>query len=182
MPTILARSLYGPPAYALIDSSRALIFCGLFVWNYTSNYPDKKIEDTRNYGFYNYPWVGEKYQPGGQGTSLYKVDVRNDGIYYNKRINFFVMLFGKLLFLITPMYILNRRVSKYKINYINNSHTITVSPKAHSLRLANRAEKIITVGDYKTTKEIYLKLKNYIKEASFISSGSIKPEEINEIL
>ena len=158
---------YPVKKYRTIRNILALSFCILFLWNFSSNYPDKKIQDTSGYGYYGYPWVGTKYQPGGKGSSLYTTEVRRDGIYYNKRINFFVMVLWKMLGLGFPIYYLSKRVSQYQENYNTNLHTITVTPKAHSKRLVNISQKVITVGDYETTKDNYLKLKSFLKGSSF---------------
>jgi hypothetical protein len=153
--------------YRVIKNILSLAFCILIVWNYSSNYVDKKIENTSGYGYYGYPWVGEKYQPGGKGSSLYTVDVRRDGMYYNDRISFYVFAFLLVFIFVFPILYLNKKISKYQHNYKTNLHTITISPKEHSQRLVNRSEKVITVGDYETTKENYLKLKSFLKGSSF---------------
>ena len=163
------------PNDRVIRNILALAFCILFLWNFSSNYPNKKIENNDGWIVY-----GRSYQPGEWGTSVYSVEIIDGSFYYNKRIDLFVNAIWALFF-VPLIFYWHLRVSKYQGNYNTNLHTITINPKEQTqgnyltgrryneglaalILGSNRPEKVITVGDYETTKENYLKLKSFLKE------------------
>ena len=161
--------------YKVIRNILLILLLFLSIWNYTSNYPEIKIMDITNasdllrsgYGYYGNNWVGEKYQPGGKGTSLYTVYEKRysagkmypGGLYYNKRLDFYLFLILMLFFFGAVILLLSSRISKYQYQYQHNLHTITI--------FANEKKKHITVGNYEETKQAYIKLKRYKKELAF---------------
>jgi hypothetical protein len=115
------------------------------------------------------------------GSSMYDVVRRDGNLYYTERLTFYLYSTFLTLFFVPLIFYWHLRVSKYQGNYNTNLHTITINPKEQTqgnyltgrryneglaalILGSNRPEKVITVGDYETTKENYLKLKSFLKE------------------
>jgi len=112
---------------------------------------------------------GMKYQPNGKYTSIYEVlDKEGGGYYYSKNVDFYLFQFLILLFCF-PFGIYGFiQYKKWKSNFENNNHNITLSINSRGIgQISEISNQTFFVGNFDETKKLFEKLSTIIKTKKF---------------